>query len=221
MSHSGDYRFPDCVIQVFCKAPVAGTVKTRLTPGLSAEQAADVHKFLSEKTVRMLADARICPLELWCSPDEDHPFFRRLQGFCDLPLHVQQGEDLGQRMLRALSQGLKRYRHVLLIVTYCPSFEPQDFAEAVEALKRHSDIVIAPVEDGGYSLIGMNQPYSGLFEGMRWSHDGVFQETLSRIHVLELSCHQLRLQWDVDTAEDWDRVRGISLHTSIETIKNQ
>lgn len=199
-----DY-YSDTVIQIFCKAPIAGEVKTRLMPKLSAEQAASVHRHLSENIIKQLKEAQLCPLQLWCSPDDKHPFFEKLRKFYDISLHIQSPNDLGQRMFDALEAGLHEYRHVLLIGSDCPSFIKQDFIEAITALKQDYDIVIAPVEDGGYSLIGMNRAHIGLFKNMRWSHAEVFKNTLSRAKDLNLRCYQLRQQWDIDTTKDWER----------------
>lgn len=69
------YQYPDSVIQVFCKAPIAGQVKTRLMPVLSAEQAMQVHIELSERTLKLLHDAALCHVQLWCSPTIEFHFF--------------------------------------------------------------------------------------------------------------------------------------------------
>ena len=69
------YNYPDTAILVFCKAPIAGQVKTRLMPELTAEQAKNVHKELTQGLLSLLFNAHLCPIQLWCSPDMKHPFF--------------------------------------------------------------------------------------------------------------------------------------------------
>lgn len=73
------YQHPDSVIQVFCKAPQTGQVKTRLISELiSAEQAMQVHIELTERVLKRLQDAALCPVQLWCSPSTEFDFFQQL-----------------------------------------------------------------------------------------------------------------------------------------------
>lgn len=200
-----NYRYPQTTIQIFCKAPIAGKVKTRLTPELTTTQAATVHQHLSKRIIEQLSKFKLCPLQLWCSPNEYHPFFQQLLVDYDLSLQTQSTGDLGQRMFNAINSGLNNYQHVLLIGCDCPSFNKQDFINAIKALKQGVDVVIAPTEDGGYSLIGMNQSQISLFKNMTWGHSEVLKATLIKIAQQNLNCHLLRQQWDIDTAEDWAR----------------
>ncbi len=202
---SNNYSFPQTVIQIFCKAPIAGQVKTRLTPNLTINQAAIVHQYLSKKIVDQLSKFKLCPLQLWCSPDENHPFFQKFKLNYDLSLHVQVTGDLGERMFNAINSGLKDYQQVLLIGCDCPSLGEQDFINAIDALRQVFDVVIAPTEDGGYSLIGLKQSQISLFKNMTWGHSKVLKATLTKIEQKNLNCHLLRQQWDIDTAEDWTR----------------
>jgi rSAM/selenodomain-associated transferase 1 len=200
-----NYRFPQTIIQIFCKAPIAGQVKTRLTPELSTKQAAIVHQHLSKRIINQLSKLKLCPLQLWCSPNENHLFFQQLKINYPLSLQVQSTGDLGLRMFNAINSGLKDYQQVLLIGCDCPSFNQQDFINAIGALEQGVNVVIAPTEDGGYSLIGLKQSQISLFENMTWGHSQVLKMTLAKIKQQNLNYHLLRQQWDIDTAGDWTR----------------
>ena len=63
-----DYLYPDAVLLIFCKAPIAGQVKTRLIPTLTAEQAAQLHIELSLSTLQRAIQQPLCPVQLWCTP---------------------------------------------------------------------------------------------------------------------------------------------------------
>jgi len=69
------YKYPDAVLMIFCKAPVTGQVKTRLTTELTAEQAMQVHIELTQRTLQLATMTNLCPVQLWCMPSTDHPFF--------------------------------------------------------------------------------------------------------------------------------------------------
>jgi glycosyltransferase A (GT-A) superfamily protein (DUF2064 family) len=60
---------------VFTKAPVPGEVKTRLIPLLSAERAAHLHAQLVLHGLKTAITSEVGPVDLWCTPSTDHPFF--------------------------------------------------------------------------------------------------------------------------------------------------
>jgi rSAM/selenodomain-associated transferase 1 len=197
--------FPDSVLLIFCKAPVAGQVKTRLQPALTAGQAVAVHRQLTRMTLDRACQKPLCPVALCCPPDSEHPFFQQCAKDYPLMLPQQRGNDLGERMHLALTDALSRYHHAVLVGCDCPSLTADDLRQALQALEDSSDCVIAPAEDGGYVLIGLNAPQPGLFDDMDWGTDSVMAETHYRVVKAGLSLHELGMQWDVDTIEDWKR----------------
>ncbi len=198
-------KFPEAVIQVFCKAPEPGKVKTRLLPQLNTVQAAKVHQQLTELTLDKIYQSLLCDVQLWCSPDTDHVFFAKCHNKYPLTLKTQPQGDLGFRMNQALSEGLKNYRQVILIGCDCPSFEYSDFVAALSALNQGVNVVLAPTEDGGYSLVGLTRPVPELFSGVSWGRADVLAATKTKIQQLKLDCHELPLQWDVDYYQDYLR----------------
>jgi glycosyltransferase A (GT-A) superfamily protein (DUF2064 family) len=61
--------------------------------------------------------------------------------------------------------------------------------------------------DGGYYLIGLERLHPELFAGIAWSTEHVISQTLAICHRLGLSVHQLPEWYDVDVADDLDRLR--------------
>ena len=92
------YKYPDAVLMIFCKAPITGQVKTRLTTELTAEQAMQVHIELTQRTLQLATISNLCPVQLWCTPSTDHPFFTASAQTYPVILQQQQGDDLGERM---------------------------------------------------------------------------------------------------------------------------
>ena len=200
-----NYLFPNTVMQIFCKAPQPGSVKTRLMPQLTATQAAHVHRQLTQRTLKLVTSKPLCPVQLWCTPSTDHPFFRELADSFALHLSAQSPGDLGQRMVAALNTGIGEFGSALLIGCDCPSLTQKDLIEALSALAENHDVVIAPTEDGGYSLIGLKQSQPEIFNGINWGTSEVYADTGLRISALNLQCRELNLQWDVDTYSDYLR----------------
>ena len=196
-------QFPNAVIQVFCKAPVPGTVKTRLMPKLTAVQAANVHRQLTLQTLDVVCRGKLCAVQLWCSPDINHPFFEQIALNYSVSFKTQPEGDLGSRMNQAITEGLGQYKQAILIGTDCPSFTLADFQQALQALATTQDVVMAPTEDGGYSMIGLKQSAPKIFHAVNWSTSEVLQQTRSNISRLQLNCLELTMQWDVDTYADY------------------
>lgn len=202
--------FPDSVLLIFCKAPVAGLVKTRLQPVLTPEQAVDVHRQLTRYTLGRAFEAPLCDVQLYCAPDARHGFFAQCINDYPLTLKTQQGDDLGARMHHALTGALAQYQHAILMGCDCPSLTWDDCRQALTALQQGLDLVVAPAEDGGYVLIGLNAPQPTLFENMHWGHGQVMAITRQRAANAALCVHELALQWDVDTVADWERFLAIN-----------
>jgi len=205
------YKYPDSILIIFCKAPIPGQVKTRLIPELTAEQAAELHIELSIKTLQRAVQSNLCPVQLWCSPTTDHEFFSKSKAAYPVALKQQQGADLGERMHNAFCSTLADYSHALLMGCDCPSLTEQDLEQALAALSRQNDVVLAPAEDGGYVLIGLNRPHPELFDNMPWGTARVLAQTRNRIERYKLRHHELSEQWDLDTPEDLERYRAFAL----------
>jgi len=181
---------------VFCKAPVAGNVKTRLQPDFTPEQAADIHAAMAscviDRTLRLFP-------QTWIAADDPyHPFFRRFDASV-----LPQGEgDLGMRMNRLAERAIAYgARGVLLLGTDSPHMGAARLHCALRLLHQ-CDVVLGPVEDGGYDLLAMRADVKGLFQDIAWGTSAVLSETVNRISGLGLSCRCLSTGFDVDTPDD-------------------
>lgn len=194
------------VTLIFAKAPMPGTVKTRLISKLGQELSADLHAAMVSHSVSVAAQYPNHEIQLWCAPNASHSLFRQLQKNYPVSLHVQNGDDLGQRMRYAFEQALKDFDVAIIIGTDCPGITAALLDKAYHALYADKDAVIAPAEDGGYILLGLRKVYSDLFSEIAWGTDQVYTETQHRLEQLRLSWQSLDMQWDVDRPEDLERL---------------
>jgi len=201
------YRYPDAIIMVFCKAPVAGQVKTRLTPPLTPEEATQLHCELTQLTLQTATQNTLCPVQLWGMPTINHPYFMELEQTYPIERKLQVGSNLGERMHLAFCAALARFKQAILIGCDCPTLTNADLEEAISHLGRNTDCVLSPAEDGGYVLIGLNHPQPGLFENMPWGSPEVLALTKAKTEELKLKTQFLKTQWDVDTFSDFERYR--------------
>jgi rSAM/selenodomain-associated transferase 1 len=202
---------PDAVgVAVFAKAPVPGAVKTRLAALLGPEAAAGLHAELARHAVSTAVESGLGPVELWCAPDETHPFFTRCAREFGVAL-VRQGDgDLGERMARAFAASHARGRALVVIGADCPELDAQALRAAACALRTH-DAAIAPAEDGGYVLIALARPMPRLFADIAWGESDVMERTRERLSESGASCKELPRLWDVDRPDDYERLRRSGL----------
>ena len=164
-------KYPAARILVFARAPVSGSVKTRLADGLGFDRATRLYVAMLEHTVAMAAQAELAGVSLYATPDVRHPRFLALQQRFQLCLETQNGKDLGERMLQALEAELQLAEYALLIGTDCPGLDASYLDSALARLQQGDDVVIGPAEDGGYVLIGVRRPEANLFRAIPWSTD--------------------------------------------------
>ena len=197
-------------IAVFAKAPVAGEVKTRLAPFLGVDGAAALQAGLVRHALATAIGARLGPVDLWCAPDEHHPFFERCADEFQVTLKRQEGHDLGERMRRAFEQALATEGALIVIGSDCAALEGVHLRNARDALAGH-DAVIIPAEDGGYVLIGLAAPLAGLFESVAWGSSAVMGQTRERLARAGARHVELPALWDVDRQEDYVRLQSTGL----------
>lgn len=193
----------------FARAPLAGQVKTRMMPYLSAQEACELHCELVLWTSAMLAGSRLGEVQLSVAGDAAHPLFVHCRELGVSRISQQCGADLGERMYRAMQSGLQHYTNVILVGSDCPAIDGSYLAQALRALGS-APLVLGPAQDGGYVLIGAREIHRSLFEEIPWGTEQVYAKTLASIRKLDLNWAELPVLADIDRPEDlaaWKTLR--------------
>lgn len=191
---------------VFARAPIPGTVKTRLIPLLGADEAAALHARLVARTVETARAALFSRIELHGTPGIDDTFFRSCAENFAVALRAQAGGDLGARMFAAFESALAAHSRVLLVGSDCPALTAEHLRKADRSLRDGADAVLVPCEDGGYALIGLTRVDARLLDGVPWGSETVMAETRARLRMLGWRWRELETLWDVDRPEDYARL---------------
>lgn len=200
-------EYGKAVILLFAKAPVPGTVKTRLASVLGEKEAAALHRRLTRRALKTALSAKLGPVILFCAPDTRHAFFRRLKRESGVVLRSQRGADLGERMHHAMTYALARYRGAIVIGSDCPAMDENYLRQAAEVLEcGDSTLVLGPATDGGYVLIGASLIPRGLFTDVPWGSNEVLEITRARLKATGRSWHELAPLDDVDRPGDLSRM---------------
>jgi hypothetical protein len=181
---------------VFAKAPVAGRVKTRLADLLGSEGAAELHRaFVADVLEEM---GRLFEIEL--HTDVETPAWPEFTG----PRRLQQGDDLGERMITALKGGLARgWERAVLIGSDAVTLPAEMAGTAFES---DADVVLGPSEDGGFYLIGAKRLAGGMFSGVQWSSGRELEQTKAACLASGLTVQEIVRWWDVDRPKDLYRL---------------
>ena len=192
------------------KAPLPGTVKTRLVPPLTAEQAAELYRALLLDQLAHLKNLQSAARYLAYAPDGARTIFCEL-GESAYHYFAQKGEDLGERMKNVFADLWRRgHRNAVVIGSDLAALPLQILNDAFTRLSRkQTQVVLGPSEDGGYYLVGMNQPTPEIFDNMTWSHARVLADTTERLNALGLSYDLLPSWFDLDRVEDLRRLHAL------------
>lgn len=184
------------------KAPTAGSVKTRLSPPLTLDEAAGLYACFLKDTAESIAAfgaaGRGAGVAVY-TPESAEALFGRLLP-PDFGLIPQRGEGLGERLLNAAAEILTAgYRSVCLIDSDSPTLPPAALEAAMAALAQPGErVVLGPADDGGYYLIGMTAARPRLFADVAWSTDQVLTQTIARARETGLEVVLLPRWYDVD-----------------------
>lgn len=194
-------------LAVMAKAPVAGEVKTRLVPPLSAGEAARLYGALLSDLLHSLRAFPAADRFVVFTPPDAATLFDAIvpAGFACFPQHAG---DLGKRMEAVFADLFsRRYRQVVVIGSDVPVFPAGFLAKAFETLdESRGCVVLGPSEDGGYYLIGMSRLVREIFSDIPWGQDSVLSTTLARLSALACEVRLLPPWFDLDRVEDLGRL---------------
>jgi uncharacterized protein len=200
--HPSDLPGGVCALAIMTKAPRAGQVKTRLTPPLTAQEAAALNIcFLRDTATSITSILRIEQtrgITVYTPAGAEGAY----EGIVPdaFQLLLQRGESLEERICFAIEDLLAfGFHSVCLINSDSPTVPSRAFAEAARILSSEENaVVLGPSDDGGYYLVGLNKLHRALFENISWSTERVLKQTSERAQAAGLEVHLLPSWYDVD-----------------------
>jgi uncharacterized protein len=188
---------------IFSRYPEPGKTKTRMIPALGALGAAELQREMTEytlKTAIALRSFRNVEIEVHFAGGDIQSMKEWLgEDFDYIP---QVSGDLGHKMRLAFERAFTlNNQRVVIIGTDCPDIDQSILTKSFNSLEHH-DLVLGVAEDGGYYLIGLNQPIVELFHNITWGTEQVLNQTKNIAQQLKLDVHYLPTLADVDRPED-------------------
>ena len=125
---------------------------------------------------------------------------------CKIQKFLPQIEDSLPTNMRFVAEVLlEDYKKIIIIGSDIPLLHPKIIRKAFKKLNRY-DVVLNPVEDGGYCLVGVKEPHNIYSTIENWdSHTEnyfLYKKTLELIDSLGLKAFSLKKIFDIDVLED-------------------
>ena len=213
---SSNQKRIESTILVFLKAPRIGYVKTRLAQSIGLESALKIYRLLVERQLGELYPNT--PIEVHYTPGDALEEMRDWLG-SGYDFYSQCDGGLGLRLEYAVSHAFNRgAQSVICIGGDCPSLNRTHFTQTSLALQLDNDVVFGPSEDGGYYLIGLNEPHVELFRNISWSTATTLQESIQKSELLGLRMKLLETLYDIDEVDELNRAISEGLLASEFTL---
>jgi uncharacterized protein len=189
----------DSALILFARDPILGKVKTRLSPFLEEDVILKLYTCFIQDSLDNIRQVRNIDRFVGVTPSNESGFFTEALG-SDIRMFVQEGDNLGDKMRRAMQDRFAEgYESVIIIGSDSPSLPASYIYQAVGSDK---DMVIGPSTDGGYYLIGMREKVFEVFKDVSWGTETVLQETCEHLLQNGANLELLPVWYDVDTPED-------------------
>ena len=208
-------------IIIFVKYPEKGKVKTRLALTTSNNFAVSIYNLIAGQLFKLVETLNNdVDMFVFYATNDDEVKIRNWVGK-EYNYKAQNGNTLGDKMANAFEEIFASdYDSALIIGSDVPEIT-NDILLKSFTLLNSCDIVIAPSDDGGYSLLGMNKFNSKLFKNIEWSTINVLNETKKRINENKLKLKILDTLKDIDTFDELvDWVKTSTNKNMIENVKN-
>jgi len=188
----------------FVKAPVPGTVKTRLQADIGAEKTVKIYKSFVAALTSRCAPMKGVDKFLGCAPSDDHPFLRKIANTNGLETFNQEGKTLGERIFNAFRHcSQKGYSEIVLIGSDSPSMPVDLIKKAFSELSKN-DFVIGPCFDQGLYLIGVSgNKINRLARILRLDTGKDVSMILKKLNRKNISFTMLPFWYDVDNIDDY------------------
>ena len=195
------------------KVPYPGTCKTRLTPPLTAREAADLYRCflvdLARELPKWRSDADL--IVAWADDDRREGGAWEGDGlppdlaaiFGPVSSIRQEGPSLAARMTKVFEtlQG-RGYDAIVMRNSDSPHLPEGEVIAAFEALeKAPGSVVLGPDLDGGYYLVGMAGGPADIFPAVM-STSSVLEQTVENTQAAGRPLTLLEPHLDVDTPDD-------------------
>ena len=179
------------------KNPALGTAKTRLAATVGDQEALRIYHLLLAHTRKVAIEANIDTYLYYSDRIEDDEwpaaYFTK---------RIQADGDLGNRMRSAFAEVSQYHNKIIIIGSDCAQLTSEHIRQAIISLNNY-DVVMGPVHDGGYYLLGTKGHHPAIMTDISWSTSSVVDQTIQKTKENNLSYTTIETLSDIDYYDDW------------------
>ena len=189
-------------VGIFCKTPMPGLSKTRLSPPLRPDECAALSACFIRDLARTIGElthtGEVTGYAIYTPAGSERALRDMLPS--DFRLQLQCDGDFGRRLATAMRELLDIHAGAILVNADSPTLPLSILRAAVDATRR-GGVVLSPALDGGYTLIGLSRLHERLFADIPWSTSRVHQATVERAAEIGVPVVNVPGWYDIDDAE--------------------
>jgi rSAM/selenodomain-associated transferase 1 len=193
----------------FAKAPIPGTVKTRLQADIGSKRAVKIYKSFVNGVLTECSRLRGIDRFLGCTPTQEDGYLSDLAAEYKLQTFDQEGKTLGRRIYNAFKHCSKKgYSDIVLIGSDSPSIPADFIKQAYNELKKN-DFVVGPCFDNGMYLIGAKSTrVDEIFRTIKIDTGKDVNGILKKIGKTKIKLSLLPFWYDIDDIEDLEFLKA-------------
>lgn len=193
----------------FAKAPIPGTVKTRLQKDIGPKRAVKIYKSFVTGVLKECSRLRGIDRFLGCTPTQEDGYLSDLAAEFNLQTFDQEGRTLGRRIYNAFKHcSQKGYSDIVLIGSDSPSIPAGFIKQAFNELKKN-DFVIGPCFDNGmYLIAAKSNKVDKIFSNIKIDTGKDVNGILKKIGKTKIKFSMLPFWYDIDDIEDLEFLKA-------------
>ena len=182
------------------KAPIPGTVKTRLAQRIPVEAVTELYRCLLGDTISLADSLGTVEVAIMCPAADVEALTQLANG--EVRVVAQEGEGLAAGLTSVFAHFVATgHQRVIAFNSDSPHLPASVLASAFAALSDH-DLVVGPTNDGGYYLVGAKAAHASLFDGDGLGTQSALEALLERAGRLGLSVSLTDPFYDIDVEGD-------------------
>lgn len=193
----------------FAKAPIPGTVKTRLQATIGPKRTVKIYKSFVNSVLTECSHLRGIDRFLGCTPTQEDGYLSDLAVKYKMQTFDQEGKTLGRKIYNAFKHcSEKGYSDIVLIGSDSPSIPADFIKQAFNDLKK-KDFVIGPCFDNGLYLIGAKSTkVDKIFQTIKIDTGKDISGILKKISKTKIKLSMLPFWYDIDNIEDLEFLKA-------------
>lgn len=177
---------------LFAKAPILGQVGNSLPGNFSDEQRLAIYTSYLKETINYFNSLENIDLILSCEENYQEVLLRNT--FPELELIKTAGGDMGEKLEALAHHALSylEYDHVFLALQEFTFIDEEILNRWGKTLNRISHSVILVAHETDLGLIGLNFPFTGIYEDIVWQKSDVIKQLQRNIKDLHIKSTLLK-----------------------------